>query len=324
MAGSSRESNKISRFWQVNWKTSICTLHTSPCVCALPPHCLCLRLPCEGWCINSLRLGFMFMMLTCLQTYLLSPAYLLHAHSIASISLQCTFAGLLVEFVSEVSHGDFVVREFLVAKKKTVYQYHFITWPDHGVPESTVATMQMLQMARGSRTDAGGPMVVHCSAGVGRTGTLIAIDCNLDKMKAEGTVDVQKALNTMRRQRTTMVQTEAQYIFIYLSLLQEAPRFLTDAGYIKVRAVTVIGAPVKLHYTVSILTAACLVSTRSAAFPVSTRSAACPVSTGSAACISTSLVALSPSKRCSVLYIPCLLAKCTALALERNPIESVG
>lgn len=151
-------------------------------------------------------------------------------------SIRFPDSGLLVEFKSEESHGDFVIRELLIDQKRTVYQYHFITWPDHGVPETTEATMRMLLMARKARTADGGPMIVHCSAGVGRTGTLIAIDVNLDKMQAEGVVDVQKTLNVMRRQRNTMVQTEAQYIFIYSSLLQEVPRFLDD-GYLKTGSV---------------------------------------------------------------------------------------
>jgi protein tyrosine phosphatase len=71
-------------------------------------------------------------------------------------------------------------------------------------------------------------MVVHCSAGVGRTGTLIAIDHNLDMAAKTNTVDILKTMNLMRRQRSTMVQTEEQYIFIYRVMADACSFNMTD------------------------------------------------------------------------------------------------
>jgi protein tyrosine phosphatase len=61
----------------------------------------------------------------------------------------------------------------------TTKQFHYTSWPDHGVPESTAATLMMLRKARQARVGNAGPMVVHCSAGVGRTGALQTLECSL-------------------------------------------------------------------------------------------------------------------------------------------------
>jgi protein tyrosine phosphatase len=105
------------------------------------------------------------------------------------------------------------VRTLVMVKdgeKFTVKQFHYTSWPDHGVPESTAGTLTMLRKAREARKGHDGPMLVHCSAGVGRTGTLLAVDLNIDRMAETGTVDVYGCLNSMRRQRNTVVQTEEQ------------------------------------------------------------------------------------------------------------------
>ena len=88
--------------------------------------------------------------------------------------------------------------------------------------------MTMLRKCRAARTVGGGPMLVHCSAGVGRTGTLIAIDINLDRVLEEETVDIYGTLNLMRRERNTMVQTEEQYIFIYRSMADAIANVMTE------------------------------------------------------------------------------------------------
>lgn len=65
-----------------------------------------------------------------------------------------------------------------------------------------------------------GPLVVHCSAGVGRTGAYIVIDAMLDRLRKERTVDVFGQVAALREQRNYMVQTEDQYIFIYDAVLE--------------------------------------------------------------------------------------------------------
>ncbi len=142
---------------------------------------------------------------------------------------------LMEDFVVVLTHEedfpDFVVRTLKVQKgavSRIVKQYHYTSWPDHGVPESTAGTLTVLKKARAGRDADSGPMVVHCSAGVGRTGTLLAVDYCLDQAMESGTVDVFGCLNMMRRQRNTMVQTEEQYIFIYKTLADACSASMTE------------------------------------------------------------------------------------------------
>ena len=143
--------------------------------------------------------------------------------------------GLLVEWRGVESTPDYIIRSFAVTlpgneTPRIIKQFHFITWPDHGVPQSTAASMDMLKLAKAERTELGGPMVVHCSAGVGRTGTIIAIDMNLEMIAEKQEIDVKAALNSMRRQRAMMIQTEDQYIFVHKSLLAEVTGHHMAAG----------------------------------------------------------------------------------------------
>lgn len=91
--------------------------------------------------------------------------------------------------------------------------YQFITWPDHGVPEDLESILQFVVEIRKNMRPDTQPVLVHCSAGVGRTGTFILIDRLLHVIQREDTIDLFGIILEMRGYRTNMIQTEAQYVF---------------------------------------------------------------------------------------------------------------
>ncbi|KAJ2339199.1 hypothetical protein GGF43_006697, partial [Coemansia sp. RSA 2618] len=98
---------------------------------------------------------------------------------------------------------------------RTVTQLHFTGWPDHGVPQSPVPMLQMIQELRTNiQPSSDTPVVVHCSAGVGRSGTFIIIDAAVDYFAKNSDYSgdlVCDAFKSLRSQRTLMVQTFSQY-----------------------------------------------------------------------------------------------------------------
>ncbi|NXK21835.1 PTPRK phosphatase, partial [Arenaria interpres] len=107
------------------------------------------------------------------------------------------------------------------ALPRVVEQFHYLLWPDHGVPRNPAQLLWLVEVVnkRGLEAPAG-PVLVHCSAGIGRTGTFIALDFLLKMGKAEGKVDVFHCVQRLREQRVSMVQTKEQYIFLYEVLLE--------------------------------------------------------------------------------------------------------
>ncbi|XP_019621131.1 PREDICTED: receptor-type tyrosine-protein phosphatase alpha-like [Branchiostoma belcheri] len=119
----------------------------------------------------------------------------------------------------------YVSRVFLVSKgeekKRKITQFQFLGWPDFGAPRNPAELLKFHQKVMTSITSRERPIVVHCSAGVGRTGTFITMDTMLEMMAEEGKVDVFGFVSKTRQSRSQMVQAEAQYIFIYRALLEQ-------------------------------------------------------------------------------------------------------
>ncbi|KAI4890859.1 hypothetical protein NFI96_026417, partial [Prochilodus magdalenae] len=103
---------------------------------------------------------------------------------------------------------------------RLVTQLHFTSWPDFGVPFSPIGMLKFLKKVKQVNPSYGGPIVVHCSAGVGRTGTFIVIDAMIDMMYEEQKTDVFGFVSKIRDQRSQLVQTDMQYSFIYQALLE--------------------------------------------------------------------------------------------------------
>ena len=156
-------------------------------------------------------------------------------------TLQCGTLEISWVSQSELS-PDFSVRAFVVHHRRRnafreVLQYFYHAWPDQGVPEKPLSVLQYLTAINKQRernvlqNRSTGPVVVHCSAGIGRAGALIAIDISIQRLNDIGNIDVPQTVAQIRTQRPGAIQTSEQYEFIYevLSIYQENKAALDKA-----------------------------------------------------------------------------------------------
>ena len=113
--------------------------------------------------------------------------------------------------------------------------YQFIGWPDYGVPINGSEVLELLYTAREMQESFrehvknpdhfpvyGPPMVIHCSAGIGRSGTFCSLDYCIDELRMKGKVNIQQCVITLRQQRAFSIQTDEQYMFCYHTVLEYA------------------------------------------------------------------------------------------------------
>lgn len=146
----------------------------------------------------------------------------------------------MVTLESEEVKPNYTIRLLELKNGKTgetreIYHFHYTTWPDFGVPESPASFLNFLFKVResGSLGPENGPAVVHCSAGIGRSGTFSLVDTCLvlmDKRKDPSSVDIQKVLLDMREYRMGLIQTPDQLRFSYMAVMEGAKSILGDSA----------------------------------------------------------------------------------------------
>uniref|UniRef100_A0A0N5AJB0 protein-tyrosine-phosphatase n=1 Tax=Syphacia muris TaxID=451379 RepID=A0A0N5AJB0_9BILA len=137
------------------------------------------------------------------------------------------YADIEVTLMNETVYEEFTIRELQLTNlrepnsKRTVTHFHYMAWPDFGVPDHAIGIVHFVRLFRHRLppSSTNRPTVVHCSAGVGRSGTFIALDRSIQAINAEKEIDVFGVVYEMRMERCHMVQNEQQYIFIHQCLL---------------------------------------------------------------------------------------------------------
>lgn len=125
-----------------------------------------------------------------------------------------------IEKFDSFSITTLIIRRKNSSEIRTVYHAHYLKWPDHGIPSTTKDALDFLAKVEYYRqmTMTQAPILLHCSAGIGRTGTFCAIDIGIKRYEEKKTIDIPSTVAKMRTERAGSVQTEDQYVFAYFAL----------------------------------------------------------------------------------------------------------
>ncbi|KXJ11907.1 Tyrosine-protein phosphatase non-receptor type 9 [Exaiptasia diaphana] len=147
---------------------------------------------------------------------------------------------LRVQHIETQEYEDHIERIFEISNtetnvSRTIMHFQMTSWPDFGVPSSAESCLHILSLVRQAQSSAvmalgstwtghpaGPPVVVHCSAGIGRTGTFCTTDINIERMKDRGKCEISNTVKYLRKQRAHMIQTPDQYEFCHLAVLEFA------------------------------------------------------------------------------------------------------
>ncbi|CAF0884221.1 unnamed protein product [Didymodactylos carnosus] len=147
-----------------------------------------------------------------------------------------TYGPIQVTLTDLIELASYSIRTFNIAwighpEKREIRHCQFTAWPDHGLPDHATSFLMFLRRVKTLNPLDSGPIIVHCSAGVGRTGCFIVLDAMVDRLKHEKTVDIYGHVTLLRSQRNYIVQTEEQYIFIH-----DADNEAIQSGYTEILA----------------------------------------------------------------------------------------
>ncbi|NWU19773.1 PTPRU phosphatase, partial [Dyaphorophyia castanea] len=135
------------------------------------------------------------------------------------------YGDIKITLVESETLAEYAVRTFTLERRgysarHEVKQFHFMSWPEHGVPYHATGLLAFIRRVKASTPPDAGPVVIHCSAGTGRTGCYIVLDVMLDMAECEGVVDIYNCVKTLCSRRINMIQTEEQYVFIHDAILE--------------------------------------------------------------------------------------------------------
>ncbi|XP_056003136.1 receptor-type tyrosine-protein phosphatase epsilon-like isoform X2 [Ostrea edulis] len=136
---------------------------------------------------------------------------------------EMAYGNITVRLMQEKRYANYVIRQLQLRQNseslaRNVSHMHYTHWPDHGVPDPVDLMIFHKHMVRIQQRSKDNPLLVHCSAGIGRTGTFIALDVLFRHGSTHGRFNVVDYIKTMRKDRMSMIQNVDQYVFLHFAL----------------------------------------------------------------------------------------------------------